>query len=220
MIRCVLFDLDGTTIDTNELIILSVQHVMRQHCGKELSREEIIPQMGGPLVDQLRFFSGREDVRELADAYRTFNYAIHDEMVTLFPGVLATVRRLDEAGVKTGIVTNKMRASTARVLDLFGLAPHIRTVVTIEDVEHPKPHPEPIFKAMQELGVEPGETAMVGDSPFDLLAAKAAGVLAVAVDWSLKPRDVLLESGADRIIGQMEELLGLCGLGSGAGERG
>lgn len=213
MIRCVLFDLDGTTIDTNELIIATLQHVLREHCGLELTREMIIPQMGGPLTDQLRHFTGWEEVADLVKAYRAYNYARHDEMVTLFPGVLDTVKRLYEAGLKIGIVTNKARASTARVLDHFGLRPYVGSVVTIEDVERPKPHPEPMHKAMRELGVKPEETVMVGDSPFDLLAARAAGVMAVAVGWSLKPREELVESGADRFIADMGELLELCGVG-------
>jgi pyrophosphatase PpaX len=218
MIRCVLFDLDGTTIDTNELIIESLQHVIGRHCGKPLTRDEIIPRMGGTLIEQLRHFAGREDVDELAAAYRTYNRARHDERVTLFPGVLDTVRRLHEGGLDIGIVTNKSRDTSAKVVDLFGLRPYVRSIVTLEDVERPKPHPEPVLKAMRELGAKPEETAMVGDSPYDLLAAKEAGVTAVAVGWSLKTRDVLLEAGADRIIGAMEELLDICGLAVGGRE--
>jgi pyrophosphatase PpaX len=212
MIRCVLLDLDGTTIDTNELIIESLQHVIGRDCGKTLTRDEIIPLMGSTLAEQLRHFAGREDVDDLARAYRTYNHARHDEMVALFPGVLDTVRRLHEGGVAIGVVTNKSRNTSARVIDLFGLGPFVRSIVSVEDVDRPKPHPEPVFKAMRELGAKPEETAMVGDSPHDLLAAKAAGVMAVAVGWSLKPRDVLLGAGADRIIDKMEELLDICGL--------
>lgn len=212
MIRSVLFDLDGTTIDTNELIIVTLQHVLQQHCNLTLSREEVIAQMGGPLSDQMRHFSGRDDVDDLVKAYREYNYARHDEMVTLFPGVLDAFRRLSAAGLKLGIVTNKGRTSTARVLKQFGLRPHVGSVVTIEDVERPKPHPEPMFKAMGELGVKPEETIMVGDSPFDLLSARDAGVRPIAVGWSLKPRELLVESGAWRIIETMDELPGICGI--------
>lgn len=212
MIRCVLFDLDGTTIDTNELIIATLQHVLQQHCNLALSREAVIAQMGGPLPDQMRHFSGRDDVDDLVKAYRAYNYARHDEMVTLFPGVLDAFRRLSAAGLKLGIVTNKARASTARVLEQFGLRPYVGAVVTIEDVKRPKPHPEPMFKAMGELGVKPEETIMVGDSPFDLLSARDAGVRPIAVGWSLKPRELLLASGAWRIIASMDELAAICGI--------
>lgn len=215
MIQCVLFDLDGTTVDTNELIIWTIQHLFRWHGGTELSRDSIIAQMGGPLEDQMRHFSGRDDVADLVRLYRKYNGERHDEMVALFPGVLDTVRRLHEAGRKIGIVTNKSRDSTVRTLDMFGLSPYVRSVVTSEDVARPKPDPEPIVKAMRELGARPEETVMVGDSPYDLLAAKAAGVTAVAVGWSLKARDVLVASGADRIIGDMRELLDVCGVAAG-----
>jgi len=219
MIRCVLFDLDGTTIDTNELIIESLQHVMLHHCGKTLTRDMIIPRMGGTLTDQLRYFSGREDVADLAAAYRAYQYERYGDRVTLFPGVLEAVRRLSGAGLKIGVVTNKSRESTARTLDMCGLRPHVSSVVTIEDVKHPKPHPEPIRKAMRELSAKPEETAMVGDSPYDLLAARAAGVTAVAVGWSLKPRDALREAGADRFIETMDDLLDLCGVAGGRDRR-
>ena len=88
----------------------------------------------------------------------------------------------------------------------------MESIVTVEDVVHPKPHPEPVLKAMGELGASPEHTWMVGDSPADMGAAKAAGVQAVAVGWSLKPEEVLREHGADAVIHKMEDLYELCGL--------
>lgn len=212
MIRCVLFDLDGTTIDTNELIIESLQYVILAHCGQMPSREAIIPRMGGTLADQLRHFSGREDVSGLAAAYRAYQYERYDDRVKLFPGVLEMIRRLSGAGLKIGVVTNKSRETSIRTLDMLGLRRYVDALVTVGDVEHPKPHPEPVLKAMRLLSARPEETAMVGDSPHDILAARAAGATAIAVGWSLKPREELLAAGAWRIIESMEELPDLCGV--------
>lgn len=212
MIRCVLFDLDGTTVDTNELIIETFQHVLKQKCSLEVPREQIIPQMGGPLDDQFRFFADREDVADLVEAYRAYNVTRHDEMVALFPNVLETVKTLSEEGLKLGIVTTKMRLTSERALRMFGLLPYMESIVTIEDVAHPKPHPEPVMKAMAELSAKPEETLMVGDSPADIGSANAAGAVSVGVAWSLKGAETLRQCGAAHIIADMTDLYELCGL--------
>lgn len=210
MIRAVLFDLDGTTVDTNELIIETLQHVLRDHCSMEVTREEIIPQMGGPLSDQFCYFTGQTEVDELVAAYREYNRKRHDEMVQLFPGVLEVVQQLYAKELQLGIVTTKVRMTTERALRMFGLYPYMKTIVTFDDVRHPKPHPEPVEKAMAALRVRPEETLMVGDSPADIGSANAAGAISVGVAWSLKGEQVLRDSGARHIIHAMTELYDLC----------
>lgn len=212
MKKCVLYDLDGTIVDTNELIIETLDHVLRGICSLDVKRDEIIPHMGRPLDEQFRFFTGKSDVTELVAAYREYNLSRHDEMVSLFPNVLKVVKGLDAEGIVQGVVTTKMRATSERALGMFGLLPYMKTIVTIEDVTHPKPHPEPVLNAMAELGVIPEQTIMVGDSPFDVEAAKSAGATAVAVGWSLKSPDVLRSFGAEHIIDDMADLYDICGL--------
>ncbi len=212
MSRCVLFDLDGTIVDTNELIIESFQYVLRENLTLDVPREQIIPYMGQTLADQFRAFTGLDEVEALTQAYRVYNLIKHDEMVSLFPNVLEVVQRLSAEGFKLGVVTTKARETSDRVLRMFGLLPYMGTIVTVDDVVHPKPHAEPVLKAMKELGANPEQTWMVGDSPADMGAAKAAGVRAVAVGWSLKPVSVLREHGADAVIDKMEDLYELCGL--------
>jgi pyrophosphatase PpaX len=211
-IRAVLFDLDGTIIDTNELIIQSFFHALKGIVPESFGREHIIPSMGQPLSKQLREFSGREDVAVLSDAYREYNLLHHDEMVSLFPGVSDTVKRLHNAGIRIGIVTTKMRATTQRALQLLGLESYMETIVSIDDVDNPKPHPEPVAKAIQALGITPSEALMVGDSSVDMESAIAAGAIPIGVAWSLKGEEYLFKSGAVRVLREMDELLALCGI--------
>lgn len=205
MIDTILFDLDGTIVDTNELIIASFMHVMNH----SLTREEIIPHMGTTLEHQLRTFSGQEDVVPLVKAYREYNSLHHDEMVAPFPEVNEVLARLQAQGIKMGVVTTKIRATTTRVLGLFDLDQYMQVIVTLDDVEHPKPDAEPIRKALEALGSAPERTLMVGDSPADLKSATAAGVHSAAVAWSLKGEQELSKYEPTFVIHRMSDLYNL-----------
>ncbi|MFC3799268.1 pyrophosphatase PpaX [Cohnella sp. GCM10012308] len=211
-IDAVLFDLDGTIVDTNELIIQSFLYCLQGIVPPEFGREHIIPIMGQTLLSQLQQFSGREQVEDLIAGYREYNIKHHDDMVSLFPGVLEVVPLLKQGGLKLGIVTTKMRMTTERALKLLGLYEYMDTIVTLDDVEHAKPHPEPVQTALRALGVGPEHAIMVGDSTVDMGSALAAGAYAVGVSWSLKGEAPLREAGAHRIIHDMRELLPLSGL--------
>jgi pyrophosphatase PpaX len=208
----VLFDLDGTTIDTNELIIESIQHVWTSRYGRRLEREVIIPQMGRTLEQQFQAFTGEDDVSELVAEYRKFNYAAHDDYVKPFPYVQEVLRALRSNGAKLGVVTTKKRASTMRSLAWCGLDDLFDVIVTLEDVTHPKPHPEPVLTSMKRLGAIAERTLMVGDSPFDIQSAHAAGAVSAAVGWSLKGEQELLRFHPQHIIRDMRELLPLVGI--------
>jgi pyrophosphatase PpaX len=211
-IAAVLFDLDGTIVDTNELIIQSFLHALKGVVPETFGREHIIPSMGMPLTYQMQHFSGREDVDDLVRAYREYNIARHDEMVELFPGVAEVLPQLRANGFKLGVVTTKMRPTTECALKLLGIYEHMDTIVTLDDVEHAKPHPEPVQKAIRALGSEPAATMMVGDSAVDIESALRAGAVPVGVAWSLKGEAVLREAGAVHVIEDMRQLLALCGL--------
>lgn len=212
MISTALFDLDGTLLDTNELIIQSFLHTLEGRTAEPYTREKIVPHMGQPLVDQLRFFSGQENVEELVQIYRKYNFSRHDELVTAFPYVKETLARMHQSGIKIGIVTVKSRQTTEMGLRLCGLTSYIDHVVTVEDVTHPKPDPEGIHLALRELGGVKEEAVMVGDSQYDIQAGKRAGVTTVGVSWSLKGRACLEREKPDYIIDDMRELLSIFGV--------
>ncbi|WP_339221504.1 pyrophosphatase PpaX [Paenibacillus sp. FSL H8-0332] len=208
MIECVLFDLDGTIVNTNELIISSFMHALKENNLPVLTREQIIPMMGTTLQQQLGAFSGLEakDISVLERSYRSYNNAHHDELVRSFPHVNETMEELLRRGIRLGIVTTKIRPTTLKALEMFDLLKYMETIVTVNDVTHPKPHPEPVLTAVANLGVDPAKTLMVGDSAVDIQSAKAAGVRVAAVAWSLKGEDVLRTYESDYIIHEMKDL--------------
>lgn len=212
MIRTVLFDLDGTIIDTNELIIETFLHVLRDKTPSPFTREHIIPSMGLTLEEQLRIFTGQDQVDELVAAYRKYNLERHDELVREFPYVKEVMADLHASGIQLGVVTTKMRATTERALRMFGLIDYLSTIVTVQDVNHPKPHPEPVLRAVEALQANPAQTIMVGDSPADILSANAAGVISCGVAWSLKGEAVLRQYEPRHIIHDMRDLYALVGL--------
>ncbi|UUZ82729.1 pyrophosphatase PpaX [Paenibacillus sp. P26] len=212
MIQTILFDLDGTILDTNELIIQSFLHTFEGVTAEPLTREVLIPNMGRPLIDQMRHFSGREAVDDLVAKYRAYNVARHDEFVVAFPYVKETLAQLHAAGVKLGVVTSKVRLTTEMGLKLCAIFDYFGSIVTVEDVVHPKPHPEGIEKALKELGGSAGSALMVGDSHYDIEAAHNAGVTSVAVAWSLKGEDYLRQYRPGHIIADIREILPIAGV--------
>lgn len=212
-IEAILFDLDGTIIDTNELIFQTFEHVLKGQTKEIFERKHLIPHMGKPLGEQLQLLSGKDRADDLTAAYREYNARMHDELVKEFPHVREVIAELFRRGIKLGVVTTKIRKTTEMGLNLCGIKQYFQSIVTIEDVEHPKPYPEPVLKAMRELGVDPGATMMVGDSQWDIEAANRAGVVSVGVAWSLKGEDVLQTYQPDHIIHDMRDLLTMVGSG-------
>jgi pyrophosphatase PpaX len=208
--EAVLFDLDGTLIDTNELIMCSFEHVFETAGIPPWTREQMIPYMGLPLWEQLRRFSGREDVHDLVKIYRKFNLYHHDRFVRAFPGLKETLFALHQAGVRLGVVTSKMRYTSELGLSLFGVLHMFESFVTIEDVRFPKPHPEPVRLALRQMGLMPVQALMVGDSPADLMSANAAGVDVAAVGWSLKTREELNKHRPTFWLETLQELVEQC----------
>ncbi|MCG0238251.1 MAG: pyrophosphatase PpaX [Firmicutes bacterium] len=207
----VLFDLDGTLIDTNELILVSFDHVFREHLGLQVPRAQVVRHFGEPLSTILARFAPPERVPELIAAYRAFNLAHHDRLVRPIPGVRAALDRLRAAGVPLAVTTSKRRETAYRGLRLFGLEGYFQAVVTWEDATRHKPDPEPVLVTLDRLGVPPGDRVlMVGDSVSDLLAGRAAGVRTAAVAWSLVPRAELEACAPDFWLERPEDLIGLC----------
>ncbi|MFE4714710.1 pyrophosphatase PpaX [Paenibacillus sp. NPDC056722] len=213
-IECVLFDLDGTIVDTNELILNSFKYALQHNNLPPLSREEMIPHMGTTLQHQMRVFSGLEDISGLEASYRSYNYEHHDALIRSFPHVNETMEALARRGIKMGIVTTKIRPTTIKALEMFDLLKYMDTIVTVNDVTEPKPHPEPVLTAVRNLNADLRTTLMVGDSIVDIQSAKAAGVYAAAVAWSLKGEETLSKYGPDYIIHDMKEICDLVDQGT------
>ncbi|MDK2960686.1 MAG: pyrophosphatase PpaX [Bacillota bacterium] len=208
-IRSVLFDLDGTLIDTNRLIIESFQYTLKRHLGREVPAAEIVSTFGRPLIEGLRHFSP-EKAEEMLQTYRRYNEARHDATTTLIPGVRETLSALKGAGLSLAVVTSKRRGLALRGLRLFNLEVYMDAIVTPEDTVRHKPEPDPVLKALELLRVNPKEALMVGDSPLDLACARAAGTYTAAALWSALPRELLLAEKPDFLLTKMTELLEIC----------
>ncbi|WNS75043.1 pyrophosphatase PpaX [Bacillus sp. DTU_2020_1000418_1_SI_GHA_SEK_038] len=205
-VNTILFDLDGTLIDTNELIITSFLHVLGSYYPDRYTREDVLPFMGPTLRETFESINP-EKVEEMIEAYKEFNITNHDLHVKEFPGVFETIRTLKESGYKIGIVTTKGMITVKMGLALTKLDQFFDVVVALDHVQNPKPDPEPILKALEQLQAKPEEAMMVGDNSHDILGGKNAGTQTVAVAWSLKGKQFLEGFDPDYIIDHMADLL-------------
>ncbi|TMU84368.1 pyrophosphatase PpaX [Bacillus sp. BHET2] len=209
-ITTILFDLDGTLINTNDLIISSFLHTLNHYYPGQYEEEDVHPFMGPPLEES---FGGLnpDRVDEMCAHYRAYNHEHHDSLVTEFEGVYETVQTLYENGYKLAIVSTKVRDVVLKGLDLMKLRPFFEVIITMDEVENAKPHPEPIEKALVALGSLPGEAIMIGDNHHDILAGKNAGVLSAGVAWSAKGREHLAHYEPDFMLENMKDLLKIVG---------
>lgn len=209
-VNTLLFDLDGTLIDTNELIISSFLHTLDHYYPEKYKRADAIQFIGPPLYDT---FVAIDEARvdEMITTYRKHNLSHHDQLVTEFEGVFETVESLHKMGYKLGIVTTKLRGTVNMGLKLTKLDQFFDVVVTLDDVKNAKPDPEPIEKALALLGSSPEETIMVGDNHHDILAGQNAGTKTAGVAWSLKGIDYLQSFKPDYMLHSMNDLLTILG---------
>lgn len=180
----ILFDLDGTLVDTSRLIVASFQHTFRETLGIEVSEAEIHRHWGEPLPMTMEAYAP-DRVEELVAFYRTYNRANHDRLVTGFDGMQEAIRSLHEGGVQLAVVTSKLSEMARRGLKVAGLLPYFDTVVGVEHTTVHKPDPTPLYLALDLLGEKPGDhVLMVGDTTMDITSGKNAGIKTAVVGWS------------------------------------
>ena len=192
-----LFDLDGTLIDSVRLILDSYHHTLAAHGLPPRTDEEWLRGVGTPLAVQFAEWQDRGMIEALVATYREYNLAHHDRMVTVYPGVVAAVETIRRAGRATGLVTSKNRSGALRGLTLARLEQMMDVLVCADEVTNPKPHPEPVEKALALLRAEPGTTVYVGDSIPDMLSGRAAGVRTAAALWGPFGREHLAGATPD-----------------------
>lgn len=206
----VLFDLDGTLIDSGPIIMASMRHASVTVLGREPDEERVRAAIGGPgLIAQMRELDP-DRVDELVESYRAHNEPLHATLEA-FDGVLELLPRLRERGHRLGIVTAKRVRTVELAFDRFPILRETTEVlVGAEDTERHKPDPDPLLEALARMGAQPQDAAYVGDSPFDIRAGKAAGTLAVAVGWGgIHPDERLLHEQPDALVHTPEELVAL-----------
>lgn len=202
----VLFDFDGTVVDSGSMILASFRHATKTVLDRELSDAELRAAVGTPLHVQMRLIDA-ERADELVAVYREHNEPLHDALQPC-DGILDVLRQLKDEGRRLGIVTAKRGATVELAFAVLPLRDYFDVVVAAEDVERHKPAPDPLFVALERLGAETDEAVYVGDSPFDVAAAKAAGVHAVAVTWGgIYTEEALRAERPDTVVSTPRELL-------------
>ncbi|MDR2088256.1 MAG: HAD-IA family hydrolase [Clostridiales Family XIII bacterium] len=210
-IDTILFDFDGTIMDTNRVIINSWQHTFRTLTGAERPVADIVATFGEILHDTVARFFPDVPVGEAVEVYRSYHKANFGPMISVFPGVRELLEALKARGCTLAVVTSRLPATTAEGLDKYGLSGYFDTVVTCDDCKRFKPDPEPALIALERLGKKPEEALMVGDTRNDILCARGAGVKSVLVGWSVAVPDAE-RTGAhapDYCIEKAEDLLGI-----------
>jgi pyrophosphatase PpaX len=204
----ILFDLDGTLVDTIALLLASMRHAFTT-CGVAAPTDaEWTAGIGTPLATQFRGCVGDDDaaVARLVAAYRAYQHEHHDALTSAYEGIPALVARLEERGHPIGIVTSKANHLAERALAWVGLAGHVDVLVGADSVTQHKPHPAPVLAALQQLGVPATKETVVfvGDSPHDVASGVAAGVRTIGVTWGAFGREALAQ--ADLVVGSVAEL--------------
>lgn len=205
----VLFDLDGTVIDSGGIILASMRHATRQVLGRDYPDEVLMQAVGGPgLEAQMRALDS-ERVDELVSVYRAHNEPLHAELVCC-AGMEEVLERLRAGGRRLGVVTAKRRETAELAFEHVPLGHLFEAIVGGDETTRHKPDPAPLLLGAERLGASPSEIAYVGDSPFDIRAAKAAGMASVAVTWGrIHDRARLEREGPDAIVDTAEELIGV-----------
>ena len=203
----VLFDLDGTVIDSGAIILASMRHAAKEVLGAEPPDELLMAAVGGPGLEAQMHALAPDRVEELVRVYRAHNEPLHDELACC-AGMDRLLERLKDEGRRLGLVTAKRRATVELAFRALPLRHLFETVVGGDETEQHKPDPEPLLLAASRLNADPVQCAYVGDSPFDIRAAKAARMHAVAVTWGgIHDRPKLEAEEPDALIDTAEELL-------------
>jgi pyrophosphatase PpaX len=205
----VLFDLDGTVIDSGAIILASMRHAAREVLGVEVPDEQLMAAVGGPGLEAQMQALSPDRADELVTVYRAHNEPLHDELVCC-AGMDEVLVQLKDEGRRLGIVTAKRRQTVELAFARIPIEHLFETVVGGDETKKHKPDPEPLLLALDRLGAAPGEAAYVGDAPFDVKAAKAAGLYSVGVSWGgIHRRERLQAEEPDALVDTTEELLGV-----------
>jgi pyrophosphatase PpaX len=207
-LEAVLFDFDGTIVDTTELIYQSMRRATGEVLGQTMSRETLMANVGQPLPRQMELLADgySAEAEELLETYLHHNDELHEDLIREFPSVEDSLARLRDASLRLAVVTSKRRFSVEMALNSFpGLRNAFDVFVTMEDTMEHKPLPAPLLKGLELLGnVSPERAAYVGDAPFDVAAARAAGVTSVAVSWGAFTEEALHVANPDYLFEDLD----------------
>ncbi len=201
----ILFDLDGTLLDSRELIFQSFFNTLLKY-DISLSREEIFLRIQGlRLSECYQLLASQYDAEELSRSHREIeNQFLH--LSKPFGNVKETLTALSQSILKKAVITNRGGPSVIKTLELADILHHFQAIITIDDVANGKPHPEPIWKALSMLNVSAARTVMVGDTDVDIIVGKEAGVITIGVTYGLHGKDIE-KNNPDFLVHDIREIL-------------
>jgi pyrophosphatase PpaX len=201
----ILFDLDGTVIDSVALIRESHRHAVREVLGATFPDERLVANVGRPLIDQMRAFSV-DQADELLRVYREWNHAHTAGLLRAYDGIDRLLAELRAGGRTLGIITSKSHPTVDLAFDVLPIRHHFSVVIAAEDTKLHKPDPAPIHLALERLGADSATACYVGDAPFDIRAAVAAGITPIGVTWGFFNEDALRDAGAGIVVSSTDAL--------------
>lgn len=204
MIKNVIFDLDGTLADSEELIINSFQHIYKKFKGHEVS-ESHIKKTFGEILEKVIKAEFDEDYQTVVSEYRTYHHDNFDRYMRLYDGAQDIIEELYLNNYTLGIVTSRLGYTALKILDMYNIAKYFKSIITADMCVNHKPHPEPLLKCMHALDGIESETIFIGDTIFDLECAKNAGIKSILVSWSNLDTDSLSEK-PDFVIDRYEDI--------------
>lgn len=218
-ISAALFDLDGTLTDSLPLIRQTYFQVFSE-LHIPWGNDDVMRWIGRPLKDIAEHFAGSGAEDFFVERYQHYYHQHHDRYMALFPGTMEMLKQLKASGLKSGVVTSKGRPGTVRTVEFTGIGQYLDAIVTAHDVEKHKPLPDPVFKALDMMGVDASEAIFIGDSHFDLEAGKAAGIRVLGVSWGLCSTGELMRYNPLGVLDSWEDLGRYINLGIGNQELG
>lgn len=208
-IEAAIFDLDGTLLDTVEFYYQAFKHTFLRHGLPVRSWYEIVPIMstGKTLEECYRYFSPTGDVSLLCETHRSFQEE-HAYLAVPYPNTRETLKKLKEAEVKLAVVTTRSKRTSVNTVELAGIIVYLDTIISGEDTNYHKPHPEPVLKAIQQLKTEPNKAVMVGDTGVDILAGRSAGTRTIGVSFGYQGPQIA-EFNPDFIIDDIADVVSI-----------
>lgn len=205
-VKALLFDFDGTLLNTNELIIQTFMHVLNERFPGQFSPKDCLKFIGPSLKQTFNDIAPGEEEALIAK-YRAWNIEHHDELVSQYPDVVSTLEQLKAQGIRLAIVSTKRNDTIDRGLSILG-ATHLFDVrIGTDDVHNVKPDPEPVLLALERLGINKDDAIMIGDNSHDIEAGHRAGVRAAGVAWAIKGEAYLQQFQPEYILHHMTDLL-------------
>jgi HAD superfamily hydrolase (TIGR01509 family) len=204
-LQCIVFDMDGTLTQTNQLIYDAFNYIAQKYAGRTFSIPEITAMFGPPEEGSMLHIVRQDQLKEVMADYLAFYRREHHRLARLYPGIEDVLKFIKERGLKLALFTGKGIDTTMITLEEFGIKKYFDYVVTGSDVKNHKPSAEGLEKILKHFVLPPEEVLMVGDHVSDVKAAHDAGVKIAAVVWDSYARDKVLQMETDAVFHTVQD---------------